>query len=154
MTDSVFQIGMRAILSPTNQINGAYAALLESPESSPNTTFLILFSADLALASDWPHALILSETLKIIAFGGFLGRERISSHKRASHQFTPGLPVIRRLTHYRIPEFVQMQDGTWWPVVVGPGVFARLWWFLPDVCHLAEGWIRRMCEVRRIQVTR
>jgi hypothetical protein len=82
MTDSVFQIGMRAILSPTNQINGAYAALLESPESSPNTTFLILFSADLALASDWPHALILSETLKIIAFGGFLGRERISSHKR------------------------------------------------------------------------
>jgi hypothetical protein len=38
-------------------------------------------------------------------------------------------------------------------VVVSPGVFARLWWFLPDVCYLAEGWIRRMCEVRRIQVT-
>jgi hypothetical protein len=47
--------------------NGAYAALLESLESSPNTTFLILFSADFALASDWPHALILTETLKIIA---------------------------------------------------------------------------------------
>jgi hypothetical protein len=45
-----------------------------------------------------------------------------------------------------------MQDGTWWLAVVGRR-FRAIVVVLPDVCHLAEGWIRRMCEVRRIQVT-
>ena len=46
-----------------------------------------------------------------------------------------------------------MQDETWVAGSSGPRRFRAIVVVLPDVCHLAEGWIRRMCEVRRIQVT-